>query len=525
VLHSGNEAGRVVHLLLLLVYLPLLVFIARGLPKLTSRQAASWIRIAIVALGLLELARYVFFANWIFELSATMAAIVTVVALGYAGSRQSSDGRGTGFLRVVPVIFSAAFAWMCAGSLISWHDALEWIASSPITATVMILSIALCAFGLRSGTEAGAHDFRIGWLDYSAIAFLTLLSFRTAPLAGIDAWSSLIVPLASISRKSAPSFWLLQSAVLAVVATVMYLGLRNIGSKWVAVPFSLIVTAATLFFVPLSGERLAAVQTIPSSGPLRVVWCFILVWFIGRSYFISGEQQQTRRFVFIGTSIWLGAVLWSTESAGYATAIWAGSLAVFTAQRTVAWRDKRLSRGDTIRRVVQILATPAVALAAVVIVITAAYFLLLETVPNWSSYLQSAPSSPAAPDPTGPVWYLLIVFGALSIVGAMMLGNDWMDARVVPLAGVWTGFWAVSRFFVITNEPARVWALIPLSLFMVALAIRLMRSHRSHRWHRIVIAGLVPAFAMPVAIVLGHGRLMSEITRPQVLPSRITLHE
>jgi hypothetical protein len=476
-----------------------------------------------VALGLLELARYVFFANWIFELSATMAAIVTVVALGYAGGRQSSDGRSTGFMRVLPVIFAASFAWMCAGSLISWHDALEWIASSPTTATVMILSIALCALGLRDGTEAGAHDFRIGWLDYSAIAILIVLSLRTAPLAVIEHWSSLVVPIDSISRKSPVAFWLLQSAALAVVAMLMYVGLRHVGSKWVAIPLSLIVTAATLFFVPLSGDKLAAVQAIPSYGPLRLVWCFILVWFIGRFYFIPAEQQQTRRFVFIGTSIWLAAVLWSTESAGYATAIWVASLTVFTAQRVVTWRDLQLSRGDTARRVVQILATPAVALAAVVIVVTIVYFMVLKTMPNWDTYLQNAPESPRAPDPTGPVWYMLIVFGALSIIAAMTLGNGWTDARMVPLAGLWTGFWAVSHFFVVTNEPARAFALVPLSLFMVAIAIRLMRSHRSHRWHRVVIAGLVPAFAMPVAIVLGHGRLVSEISRPQVLPPRITL--
>jgi hypothetical protein len=62
-------------------YLPFGFVIAKALPRITSRRSASWLRIAIVGLALVELAVYAFFANWIFEISAAMAAVVTVVAL------------------------------------------------------------------------------------------------------------------------------------------------------------------------------------------------------------------------------------------------------------------------------------------------------------------------------------------------------------------------------------------------------------------------------------------------------------
>jgi hypothetical protein len=153
---------RLVHFLLLVGYLPLAAFIARPLSRLTSRQTASWIRLAIVAAGLIELVRYMVFANWIFELTAALAAILTIVALGYADGGEG-DRRGSGSVRVLLILFAAAFAWMCAASLISWRDALQWIASSPVSATVLLAAIALTAVGLRDGTGR-ICPLRMAWL-------------------------------------------------------------------------------------------------------------------------------------------------------------------------------------------------------------------------------------------------------------------------------------------------------------------------------------------------------------------------
>jgi hypothetical protein len=105
------------------------------------------------------------------------------------------------------------------------------------------------------------------------------------------------------------------------------------------------------------------------------------------------------------------------------------------------------------------------------------------------------------------------------MIAAMILSRDPRDARLVPLAGLWAGFWAVGKFFIANPESIRVAALVPLVLFMLANSIRLMRrSDRTHRWHRVVVAALVPAFAMPIAIAFGHARLAAEMTRPQVSP-------
>jgi hypothetical protein len=182
----------------------------------------------------------------------------------------------------------------------------------------------------------------------------------------------------------------------------------------------------------------------------------------------------------------------------YATAIWLASLAVFTVQRAISWREAGLSKGDVTRRVAQILATPTVALAAVVILITVAHLTQYGVTPDWTSYLRRTPAAVLPLDTTGSVWYLVLLFALLSMIAVLTFAHDPMDSRLVPLAGLWAGFWAVAGFFVATNEPVRAAALVPLLLFILAIALRLMRSDRTHRWHRIVVAALVPAFAIPI---------------------------
>jgi hypothetical protein len=410
---------------------------------------------------------------------------------------------------------------MCAGSLISWNDALEWIASTPATAIIMMISVALSAFALRESAEFAGDERRLQWWDYAAIGALVIFSFRTAPIARLDQWASLLIPLDDLSQTSATSFWLLQSATLAIVAALMYLAFRHLGSKWLGPPFALIVTFATLFFIPRNANELLAIQMLPSWGPLRFVWCFVLIAFIASFYFLPPERQTAREFVFVGTTMWLGSVVWSAESAGYCTVVWLASLAVFTAQRAFAWRKAQLPSRETLRRIAQILLTPAFALAAIVIVVTAAHLALFQSLPDWSSYSRPGYVTGQASDPTGTGWYLILLFALLSIIGAVTLSHDPQDARLIPLAGLWAGFWAVGNFFVATNEPIRAAALVALVLFMLAIAVRLMRSDRTHRWHRVVVAALVAAFAMPIATVIGHSQFKAEVTRPQVSPFAI----
>jgi hypothetical protein len=103
-------------------------------------------------------------------------------------------------------------------------------------------------------------------------------------------------------------------------------------------------------------------------------------------------------------------VLWSVESAGYATAIWIASLSVYAIQRAILWRELQLSNTEGVKRISQIIVTPMVALAAVVIVVTALYFGLFKVMPEWSIYLQGARVPAVSSDPTGPEWYLLLLF-------------------------------------------------------------------------------------------------------------------
>jgi hypothetical protein len=66
-----------------------------------------------------------------------------------------------------------------------------------------------------------------------------------------------------------------------------------------------------------------------------------------------------------------------------------------------------------------------------------------------------------------------------------------------------------------------VLSLAPILLFSAALLLRALRSDFSSPWHEIIFAALVPVFAMPIVLTLGHGRVLAEITQPQLAPSAI----
>jgi hypothetical protein len=79
----------------------------------------------------------------------------------------------------------------------------------------------------------------------------------------------------------------------------------------------------------------------------------------------------------------------------------------------------------------------------------------------------------------------------------------------------------VGSYYTGRSHPVNVLSLAPILLFSAALLLRTLRSDFSSPWHEIIFAALVPAFAMPVVVTLGHSRALAEITRPQLAPAAI----
>ena len=561
-IHLVGRSGRVetvewlVYMSLLIGYVPLIWVFAVVVPGRLSPRTTSLYRWAIIAVSLVELAVYSITANWIFLATAVAASLASLAALGYAKSRRhgSRTGLEWALVRVGPLVIAGAFGWMCAGAIVSWGDAMVWVFSSPRTLITLIAATALTLAALRASREEQPEGRRwLRWWDYLAIAALVAFSFRTYPIVELYHWGFYIGPIeqlrqgglllwdtpsqygfASILIPTAlpasawVSFWFHQSVIFAVTSILMYYAFRRLGSTWMNSLFALAITFTTLFFRPRDAFLILPAQMTPSGGPVRFVWCFVLLAFIANYYF-SRPGSFTRRFFAVGgTLIWVASILWAAEAAIYCSAIWFSAYAVFLAQQALIWRSGEMRTIELWRRLAgRAFMLPAV-FAGVVVLITLIYRVFLGIAPDFRGYIEyallySSAGFGALPvDPSGSVWYLLLLLFIISTIAAMYLSMDRRDPRLVVLAGLWGGAWSVGSYFAGRSHPVNALSLLPLLLFSVAIAFRLLSRDHARRWQRLVVTALVPSFAAPIVLTLGHAGFPSLVTKRQLPLSRIS---
>jgi len=413
--------------------------------------------------------------------------------------------------------------------------------------------LSLTVFALTPArNESVDDDLGLHWWDYVAIAALAAFSFRTFPVVEFYHWGfyigpieqmrqggrllwdtpsqhgflSLIIPTILPGRAWA-SFWFFQATLFALVAAMMYVSFRRLGSRGTNGLFAFVVTFTTLFFRPRSESMILPAQMTPSGGPVRFLWCFVLLAFITGYFFRPSEKQSTRGFTIGGTAIWLASILWSPGGAIYCTAIWFSSYGVFLVERMIEWRKTGATSSNAWRRLAKNASIPIVGAAALILAVTLIYAAIFGALPDWRGYCEYLPlysrgGYGAHPiDPTGPIWYLMLLFLGLSTI-LFCVAADIHDPRLVVLAGVWGGAWAVGSYFVGESRPVNALSLTPFLLFCAAIALRVIGADRSTRWYAMIVAGMVPAFAIPIALTLGHSGLPAALTHEQLSPARFT---
>lgn len=561
-IHLVGRGGQVetvewaIYMALLVGYVPLVLMLARIPARWVPSSVTSLIRQAIVAGALIELVLYVFTANWLFLLTALIASTMTFAPLGYAKPRRERARTGAGWtlVRIAPLVIVGSFGWMCAAGIVSWGDSLGWLAASVRTLVALVAVTALTIVALPPSLEETTSSRRwLRWWDYLALVLLVAFGFRTFPMVELYHWGFYVGPIEQLRQggrllwdtpsqygflsiliptvlpgSAWVSFWFYQSLIFAIVAVLMYVGIRRLGARWTNGLFAFAVTFTALFFRPRDQSLILPAQMTPSGGPVRFLWCFVLLTFVADHYFGPAEKRTARRFAVGGTIIWLASVIWSVEGAIYCSAIWFSAYAVFLAQQALDWRDAGMRARDIARRLAAMALMPLAGLAAIVVLMMLIYRLFIGVSPDWHGYLEYAVlysrggfgALPA--DPTGSVWYLLLLFLAISTIAGMYLSLDHRDPRLVVLAGVWGGAWSVGSYFVGRSHPVNALSLIPLLLLSTAIGLRMLSTDRSRRWHRLVITALVPAFAMPMALTLGHTGFPAEVTLRQLPLSRFT---
>ncbi|MEO5904517.1 MAG: hypothetical protein ABIQ55_10925 [Gemmatimonadaceae bacterium] len=529
---------------LLVVYPPLVLLLARGGGRMLVAKAS------IVGLSLLCAVGYIEFSP--------RRIVWVALALG-VGAATVALTRREGRLRVVEApgitlaaLLAATFAWIAVSGLVSWGDAAGWLVLRPQAAIVGVLVTYLACAAVRETRVDGVNrraDTTVA--DWIAIAVLALFSFRTFPIVEFYHWGFYIGPIEQMRQGGEllwdtpsqygllsillptilpgtawESFWFFQSVVFAVVAAIMYLGVRKMARGWQCSLLAFFIVLTTLFFRPRSDTLLLSAQMTPSGGPVRFVPIFILLAVLMR-WVVDREKVDEEFFVIKGSLIWIFAVVWSAEAAIYCSAIWFAALAIFFAQSAASWKDGGRTSGWIGRRVALLALVPVLTASAAYVIVKVVYRLVVGHSPDSHGYLEyallySRGGFGALPvDPTGSVWFLLLVFFAISTAGALYLTADWRNRRLVMLAALWGGAWSVGSYFTGRSHPVNVLSLAPVVLYSAALLVRTLRSDYWSSWHEVIFAVMVPAFAMPAIITLGHGSAYSEITRPQRAPSAI----
>lgn len=561
IIHLVGRGGQTetvewaIYMLLLVGYAPLVWFVAKVLPRRVSYATTSAIWLVIVFVSVFEIAYYAVTASWLFFLAATLATAATTVLLDLARRRHEITRPDTRWdvSTTVPLFVAGLFGWMSAGGLVSWGDAVKWIAASGWTAIALLAATVVTVFALTPArNESAEGDSRPRWWDYPAIAALVIFSFRTYPMVEFYHWGFYVGPMEQLRQggrllwdtpsqygflsivipailpgRAWASFWFFQSAIFAIVATLMYLAFRRLGSRWINSLFAFAITFTTLFFRPRTESLILPAQMTPSGGPVRFLWCFILVAFITGYFFRPPEKQSTSGFAIGGTAIWLASLLWSAEGAIYCSAIWFSSYAVFLAEQMIEWRKTAVAPREVWIRLAKNAAVPIIGVLALALLVTLTYLAVLATLPDWRGYLEyvllySRGGFSALPvDPTGSVWYLMLLFLGISTI-LFLVATDVHDPRLVVLAGVWGGAWSVGSYFVGRSHPANALSLAPFLLFCVAISLRMIGADRSTRWYAMIVTAMVPAFVIPITLTLGHKGFATEVTHRQLPPARFT---
>ncbi len=529
---------------LLVVYPPVVWLLARGGERMRVAK------LGIVGLSLLAAVGYVALSpRRVVGLALALGAGAATVAL--IRLREEYRKAGAGRIKLPPLA-AATFGWVAVSGLVSWGDATRWLILRPQAAIVgVIVAYCACVVLRETRVEGVARSSQLTILDWIAIASLALFSFRTFPIVEFYHWGFYIGPIEQMREGGQllwdtpsqygflsillptvlpgtawESFWFFQSVVFAVVAAMMYVGIRRMGRGTPGSVLAFVVVFTTLFFRPRSNGLLLSAQMTPSGGPVRFVPVFIMLASLVH-WIVERETIDEESFVIKGSLIWIFAVVWSAEAAIYCSAIWFAALAIFFVQSAASWKESGRTNGWIAKRLALFVLAPVLTANAIYIIVKVAYRLIVGRPPDFHGYIEyallySRGGFGALPiDPTGSVWFLLLVFFAISTAGALYLSTDWRNKRLIMFAALWGCAWSIGSYFTGRSHPVNVLSLAPIVIYSAALLIRTIRSDFSAAWHEIVVAALVPAFVLPVVLTLGHDRAVAEITRPQLAPSAI----
>ena len=545
--HSGQtetvEWG--VYMSLLVGFPVVCILIGLVVPRAINAQAATMVKAFAIVVAILLAIKFVVDGR---ILLAVIALVPTIIAtlLSTNAYRIMSERPLEGLVALIVLGVVSLIAWMSAGGMVYWTRATDWFLASPgrilafAVATVVSIS-GLPRFGDSPETKPPPGvAFRIA--SVFLLLILIVFSFRTNPVVEFYHWGFWVGPIEQLRQggwlmydtpsqygvlsiliptilpgSAWISFWYYQAAIYAIVGVLMFIIFRRLRGGVGNLALSFLVVFTTLFFRPRTASLILPAQMTPSGGPVRFLWCFVLLgWLLLVFRDLVGHKERATPgagYPLVGHLLWICSIAWSFEAAIYSSAIWFSAFTVYLIQ--------------TRRHVVRSIAVPIAMLLGLYATVWLVYKFGLGRAPDLAGYtefgfLYSRGFGSLQIAPHGSIWYLALIFFIASTAVVQFLLEDWKDFRLVVAAGVWGGIWSLSSYFVSRSHPVNLLSIAPVLLFAVAVLLIVMRHSPRKPWHGYVRGATVPVLAIPIAMTLGHPGLAANLKTPQLSPARFT---
>lgn len=557
--HSGpmETIEWAVYMSMLVAFPVVAIIIAIVLPRVLKGQATIVVKAFVIVVAMTSAVMFALNGR------ATLVGIALVPALigaltSTGAWRIIGERNVDGIVALVLIGIVSLIAWMMAGGLVYWTRATDWFLTSPLRFLALLVATAVAVVGLprlREGKEtkpAPGVAFRV--LSIFAVLVLIVFSFRTNPMVEFYHWGFWVGPIEQLRQggwllRDTPSqygflsilvptampgsawqsFWFYQAAIYAVVAVLMFAVFRKLRAGVGNFLLSVLLVFTSLFFRPRTATLILPSQMTPSGGPVRFLWCFVLLAWLLHAWKGDSDSEETSRgsFLLVGHLIWISSIAWSFEAAIYSSAIWFSAVAVYLIQRGGAEKRAGATSAQIVLSTLKSISLPVAMLLALYAIVWISYRIGIGAAPDLHGYIEFGllysrgfGSLPIAPH--GSIWYLLLVFFIASTVAVRFLVEDWRDFRLVIAAGVWGGIWSLSSYFVSRSHPVNLLSLAPVLLFALAILIVVIRHSTRRQWHGLVRAAMVPVLAVPIAMTLGHPGLFADLDTKQLSPARFT---
>lgn len=384
----------------------------------------------------------------------------------------------------------------------------------PLASTVcLVVGLCVTALALDACREPARHSRARRWAVLLPYAVFALLAIRCdsliAPINTLH-WEYVLGPMRALRDGGwllwdVPSqygflnvlipafiplhpvmeaFYAFQALVLFVASAVLYRTLcAALRLPWVVAALVVVV------FFYLADPLLIGPSPYPSMSSVRFLWSYILLAVAANNFL--GERPSIDRFVRTATPAWIVALLWSAESAIYATVIFFTPVLISILRR----RQDPLSLRET----------PAVKLVGLPIVLAAAAFWLVDVYyiarlghsPDWSMYVMYILSYGSGFGEIfiplyGPIGVVLLVLaaGAASFAALRRKG---MEAPAYAAATAFSLIWIVTTYYVGRAFPVVVSMLTPLIIFA---AFTIFRANAGNVRSPLVAAIIAPLLAL-----------------------------